>query len=84
MRRAVILFLAGLLSCGGGASAMAQASKKLNEATRRMESPEQKMRHADDIMRQQDRMSSRRKVVDRRKNPAARPGLKKMVLPPKR
>jgi hypothetical protein len=64
--------------------APAQASKKLQEVTKRMETPQQKMQYADKIMRDQDRMSSKRGVVDKRTNPAARPGLKRMVLPRKK
>jgi hypothetical protein len=49
-----------------------------------MESPQQKMQHADKIMRDQDRLSSKRSVVDKRTNPNARPGLKRLVLPRKK
>ena len=63
--------------------ANAQASKKLDEVTKRMESPQQKMEHVDKIMREQDRLSSKRGVVDKRKNPKERPGVKRMILPRK-
>jgi hypothetical protein len=78
--------IAAVLVLGLTAPALmiAQASKKLEEATKRMESPQQKMEHADKIMRDQDRLSSKRGVVDKRKDPKARPGVKRMVLPEKR
>lgn len=66
------------------AVANAQASRKLSDVTKRMESPQQKMDHADKIMREQDKMSSKRGVVDKRKNPGERPGVKRMVLPRKK
>ncbi len=77
-----VLVLAAM-SCAADPSS-AQASKKLGEVTKRMESPQQKMQQADKIMREQDRMSSKRTVVDKRANPNARPGLKRMVLPRKK
>ena len=66
------------------AVANAQASKKLSEVTKRMESPQQKMDHADKIMREQDKMSSKRGIIDKRKNPNERPGVKRMILPRKK
>ena len=81
-KRIPLLLLAFTLS--GSSLVMGQATKKLGEVTKRMESPQQKMDHADKIMREQDRTSSRRGVVDKRKNPKARPGVKRMVLPEKR
>ncbi len=61
-----------------------QASKKLEEATKRMESPQKKMEQIDKLNRDADRVSTKRGVVDKRKNPNERPGLKRMVLPGKK
>lgn len=77
------LLIVALIGACFTAVANAQASKKLEEATKRMESPQQKMDHADRIMRDQDRTSSKRTVVDKRKDPKAKPGLKRMILPRK-
>ena len=65
------------------AASLAQASKRLDDAMKRMESPQQKMKHADQIMREQDRTSIGRGVKDKRANPKARPGVKRLVLPKK-
>ena len=81
MKRTGFVIIVGLAMLIAPASSPGQASKRLEEASKRMESAQQKMKHADDIMRQQDRMSSKRTVVDKRKNPKARPTVKRMVLP---
>lgn len=78
------LVLVSALFLAVSPAAWPQASKKLDAATKRMESPQQKMKHADQIMREQDRTSIRRGGVDKRANPKARPGLKRMVLPNKK
>lgn len=79
-----LVLLLAVLTVSASPLVMGQATKKLGEVTKRMESPQQKMDHADKIMREQDRTSPRRGVVDKRKNPKARPGVKRMVLPEKR
>ena len=67
------LLLVGIFAAGINSPVFAQASKKLAEVTKRMESPQQKMQHADKIMREQDKTSSKRAVVDKRAAPNARP-----------